>query len=354
MGETESNGELEFAKSQQITEWGGHPLFPRAETETGPDTRRFDLIHIHRCKSDGSRDVCPKAWKGSELRSWEQIVDTYGGGTYQLVAQCSRTFRFQAFSEKMQFSGPSKPFLAVNPPEIIHEQAPAPQQTQAPVHSPPIPPGYAPQAPPHGYPYPPPSAASGNAETLALVRAVIESSNAEKSTLMRALLERPAKETGSLEVLREILPMMQGGAGGTRALLQGVELARGLFGTANTAPPAGQVEDLAILGQVLRMIAPAPNPPAAPPATAPHPPPATLSPPGAPPPGCAWAFTASGWVLIPLEQLQQMPAPAPAPAPAAPPPAAKPNESTSPLDEVLADAEVGKLFASLSAFKGLA
>lgn len=250
----------------------------------------------------------------------------------------------------MQFSGPSKPFLAVNPPEIIHEQAPAPQQVQAPMPAPPTPPGYAPQVPPYGYPYPPPSP-SGNAETLALVRAVIESSNAEKSTLMRALLERPAKETGSLEMLREILPMMQGGAGGTRALLQGVELARGLFG-ANPAPPAGQIEDLAMLGQVLRMIAPAPTPPAATPATAPNPPPMLTPPPGAPPPGCAWAYTASGWMIIQLEQLQQ--APTPAPAPVAPPIAAKPNESASSLEEVLADPEIGKLFAGLSAFKGLA
>lgn len=353
MGENESTGELEFAKSQQTIEWGGHPLFPRAENETGPDPRRFDLIHIQRYRSDGSRDVCPKAWRGADLRSWEQIVEAYGGGTYQLMAQCSRTFRFQAYSEKMQFSGPSKPFVAVNQSQITHEQAPVNMPQYAPAHNPPA----YPQAPPHGYPYPQPPAASGNAETLALVRAVIESSNAEKSTLMRALLERPAKETGSLEVLREILPFMQGGTGGTKALLQGVELARGLFAGNQPVPVNGQVEDLAMLGQVLRMIAPTAPAPATTPAAPPSPPPAALTPPGAPPPGHTWAYTASGWMLVQLEQLQALPAQMPVPAPQQTAP--KPSEPMTPtnsnsLEEVLADPEIGKLFAGLSGFKGLA
>lgn len=355
MGENESTGELEFAKSQQTIEWGGHPLFPRAENETGPDPRRFDLIHIQRYRSDGSRDVCPKAWRGADLRSWEQIVDAYGGGTYQLMAQCSRTFRFQAYSEKMQFSGPSKPFIALNQAEFTHEQTPVNMPQYAPA---PNPPAY-PQAPPHGYPYPypQPPAAPGNAETLALVRAVIESSNAEKSTLMRALLERPAKETGSLEIMREILPFMQGGAGGTKALLQGVELARGLFAGNQPTPPTGQIEDLAMLGQVLRMIAPTAPATATAPAAPPSPPPAALTPPGAPPPGHTWAYTASGWMLVQLAQLQALPAQMPVPAPQQTAP--KPSEPMTPtnsnsLEEVLADPEIGKLFAGLSGFKGLA
>jgi hypothetical protein len=350
MGETVSNGELEFAKSEQNIEWGGHPLFPRAENETGPDPRRFDLIHIQRCKNDGSREICPKAWRGADLRSWEQIVEAYGGGTYQLMAQCSRTFRFQAYSEKMQFSGPSKPFVMVNQSEITHEQPPV----NVPQHAPPPSPGY-PQAPPYGYPYPQPPTPSGNAEMLALVRAVIESNNMEKSTLMRALLERPGKETGSLEVMREILPFMQGGAGGTKALLQGVELARGLIGPGQPAPVQGQADDMALLSQVLRMIAP---PAAARPAAPPSPPPATMTPPpAAPPPGFGWAYTASGWVLVQLAQVEPLPAQMSVPAPQQT--AAKPTEPTTTtnsnsLEDVLADPEIGKLFAGLSAFKGLA
>lgn len=399
MSETESNGGLEFANSAQTLEWGGHPLFPRAETDTGPDTRRFDIIHIQRIKADGTREVCPKAWRGSELRSWEQIVDAYGGGTYQLTAQCSRTFRYQAFTEKVYLAGPSKPFVAVahsEPRAPLHEMVSEAAPVAVPQHAPAAPPAHvmaapmppAPIAPqyaqpaPYAYAYPPqapPPAASGNAETLALVRAVIESNNAEKNTLMRALLERPSKETGSLEVVREILPMMQGmqGGNGTQALLQGVELAKGLIGPAHAAAPvaapARAEDDFALLGQVLRMIAPAAAvsavAPAAAPAAAPSPPPATIAPPpAAPPPGWAWAYTASGWVLVQLAHVQPYaaaPMPAPAPTPAPTQPTAKPVEPVKPsassptnsnplggIGEALGDPEIGKLLASLSMLGG--
>lgn len=400
MGETESSGGLEFANPQeQTSEWGGHPLFPRAETETGPDRRRFDIIHIQRYKSDGSREICPKSWRGSELRSLEQIVEAYGGGTYQFIAQCGRTFRYQAFSDKVFLGGPSKPFGEVVQSETrapVHEMAPEPAPAAVSQHVPvthpapvvaapmapaPIPPGYAHPAP-YPYPYAPPApqpAASGNSETLALVRAVIESSNSEKTALMRALLERPSKETGSLEVVREILPMMQGG-NGTQALLQGVELARGLIGPGNMPPapvpvPARAEDDLALLGQVLRMIAPAAAVTAAAPAAtpaAPSPPPAMMTPPpGAAPPGWAWAYTASGWVLVQLAHVQPYPMQTPVSAPVAPmpqaqaaaQPVAKPSESTnSPsnanplagIEEVLSDPEMGQIFASLSKMKGVA
>jgi len=402
MGETESTGGFEFAKPQeQNPEWGGHPLFPRAETETGPDRRSFDIIHIQRFKSDGTREVCPKAWRGSDLRSWEQIVEAYGGGVYQLTSQCSRTFRLQANTERVQLPGPSKPFVMGIQSENrapVHEMASEPAPVPIPLHAPapppahvmpaamapaPVPPGYAHPAP---YPYPyaplaPQPAASGNSETLALVRAVIESSNSEKTALMRALLERSGKDTGSLEVVREILPLMHGGANGTQALMQGVELARNLIGPGNMAPvpaPAPQAraeDDLALLGQVLRMITPSAPAAAAPPAAAPAapsaPPPATMTPPpGAAPPGWAWAYTMSGWVLVQLAHVQPYPVAMQAPAPvvAQQPqpmaqPAAKTNESSnSPpnanplggIEEVLSDPEIGKLFASLSGIKGVA
>lgn len=381
MGETESSGGLEFPNQQeQTSEWGGHPLFPRAETENGPDRRRFDLIHIQRFKSDNSREVCPKAWRGSDLRSWEQIAEAYGGGLYQLTAQCNRTFRYQGTSERIQLSGPSKPFGAMihgenlaPVQEMAHEPGPVIAPQHAPAAPPAPPPGYA-QPPQYAYPYGPPAPppAAGNSETLALVRAVIDSNNAEKNTLMRALLERPGKETGSLEIMREILPMMQGmqGGNGTQALIQGVELARGLMGPGHVAPPpvvqARPEDDFALLGQVLRMIAPAAAPPAHAPAAAPSAPPAMMTPPpGAAPPGWAWAVTASGWVLVQLAHVQPYPMQSPAPTaqapqvaqPAATPiePAKSSNTATNPLggiEDVLADPEVGKLFATLSALGG--
>ena len=375
MGETENTGELEFANPQEQTmDWGGHPLFPRAETETGPDRRKFDIIHIQRIKSDGSREICPKAWRGSDLRSWEQIVEAYGGGTYQLFAQCSRTYRYQAYSEKLYFGGQSKPFGELFQSETlapVHEMAPkpAPVVQSAPVNAAPmapapIPPGYAPPAP-YGYPYPPP--ASGNAEMLAMFRAVIESSNSDKAALMRILLERSGgKETGSLEVVREILPLLQGGTNGTHALLQGVELARGLMGPVNHAPSPPPETDLALLGQVLRMITPAATAPAAP--AAPSAPAATMAPPpGVAPPGWTWAYTMHGWTLVQPAHVQPYPMQTPAAAPIAPTsqaqttaqPATNPSEpakaaSSPPTDDIQADAEMVKLFASLSKLTGSA
>jgi hypothetical protein len=121
---------------------------------------------------------------------------------------------------------------------------------------------------------------------------------------------------------------------------------------------------LAMIGQVLRMIAPAAVAPAPIPAAAPSAPPAMMTPPpGAAPPGWAWAFTASGWVLVQLAHVQPYPMPMQSPAPVATPqpqpaaqPAGKPS-SANPLggiEDVLSDPEVGKLFASLSALGGAA
>ncbi|MDC3988714.1 hypothetical protein [Polyangium jinanense] len=355
MGEPESEGGLDAADLQG-TEWGGHPLFPRPETETGPDRRRFDIIQVQRYRADGTREICPKSWKGSELRSLEQIVDAYGGGTYQFTAQCGRTFRFQAFSDKVHLPGPSRPFVEMRlpPPEPTPEPAPvaapppaAPVAQPAPAPTQPAPPpGHVP-GPAVAYPYPPHypplTAPSSNSDALAFARSLVEASSARESTLLRALVERPAaKETNPLEVVREIVPLLQGNAGGTQALLQGVELARGLLPGAPAQPvqqqPAQPDEDLALLGQVLRIIAPnqAPAPAAAPPPAAAAPPAATIAPPpGAPPPGFGWAFTAAGWVLVQVAHIQPHPlGPPAAPAPAAPAPAA-PTASGVDLDAAL-------------------
>ena len=372
MGETERGGGFEIANSEEQTmDWGGHPLFPRAETETGPDRRRFDIIHIQRIKSDGSREICPKAWRGSDLRSWEQVVDAYGGGTYQLMAQCSRTFRFQAYSEKLRFEGLSKPFGEMTPetaPRAVSPQHFAPVPA-APNPSAAIPLGYA-HPPPYAYPYPPPApppAASENGETLALLRSIIESANSEKAALMRALLERPSNERGPLEVVREILPLIQsiqgreilpliqsiqGGANGTQAFMKGVELARGLIGQP-IQPPAPRAEsDLALLGQVLRMVTPAAVAATAAPAAAPPAPsasPATMTqPPGVAPPGYTWGYTTIGWVLV---QLGPESTPTATTTQTAQPAA---NPSSSPTEEMLPHSEVGKLLASLSATRGAA
>jgi len=115
---------------------GGHPLFPRPETEYGPDPRKFDNIHIHRWLPDGTKESCPKVWKGSQLRSLEQVVDMYGGEcTYRFIAQCGKTHRFQAYSDMIPVAGPArKPFH--NETKRVGEtpapaQQPQPQPQQA-------------------------------------------------------------------------------------------------------------------------------------------------------------------------------------------------------------------------------
>ena len=62
-----------------------YPLFPRAMSETGPDNRRFARIQILPYLPDEMREVCPKKLQGSELTSWNLIIDAFGGdATYQL------------------------------------------------------------------------------------------------------------------------------------------------------------------------------------------------------------------------------------------------------------------------------
>src|SRR5262245_59619633 len=106
--EPESNDASPETSPEERT---GHPLFPRSEPETGPDRRRIDLIHIERTREDGTWEACPKAFKATELRSWKDVVDLYGGGAYRARAQCGRTYQWQGTTERKEFIGPSKPFV---------------------------------------------------------------------------------------------------------------------------------------------------------------------------------------------------------------------------------------------------
>src|SRR5262245_4434629 len=110
MNHQEPSG-LDGQSSAVEQDLGGHPLFPRPATETGPDTRQIDLIQLVRILPDKTREVCPIYWKASELRSWQQVYEAYGGGTYVANAQSATTNRYTARSETMYFAGLSKPFV---------------------------------------------------------------------------------------------------------------------------------------------------------------------------------------------------------------------------------------------------
>src|SRR6185503_2932090 len=63
-----------------------HPLFPRAPGSKGPETRDVRWIQNDRLDHMGRKERHPQRFSADELTSWEQIVDTWGGGTYQLAA----------------------------------------------------------------------------------------------------------------------------------------------------------------------------------------------------------------------------------------------------------------------------
>jgi hypothetical protein len=94
-------------------EYTGHPLFPIPMDRVVTVQRRFDLIQVNRLLPDKkTRETCPILFKGSDLRSWQQILDMFGGECfYQLQGVCSKTRRYTARSERWFFSSPPrKPF----------------------------------------------------------------------------------------------------------------------------------------------------------------------------------------------------------------------------------------------------
>lgn len=94
-------------------QYTGHPLFPIPMGRVVTARRRFDLIQINRILPDKkTRETCPMLFPGAELRSWQQILDMFGGECYyQLQGVCSKTRRYTARSERWFFaSPPRKPF----------------------------------------------------------------------------------------------------------------------------------------------------------------------------------------------------------------------------------------------------
>jgi len=304
------NGHPDEAESEQA-EFTGHPLFPRAFTETGPDRRKFDWIQVVRYLPDGTREVCPKMFKGSELRSWQQLLDEYGGEcTYQIGAQRASDHCFTAWSEKAFFASP--PRKAFNGGPWMPKQDPvnaAPsisQQTTndtllimlvkllAERRDPPPPP-------------PPPNPA----EWLHGVAALLNGLNRGPS---------------GIEMVKEMMPLMSGGERTNRSFMQGIEIARDLFKNAPAESARSNSDDLSAmmdLAKLFTAVRPA-NPPApAAPAQTPAPAPnqqhsAVPVPPCPPPPGYGWMFTQQGWVAFHLGMTNTQFANRPAPIPTAP------------------------------------
>ncbi len=112
-----------MASNDSDDDYIGHPLFPIPMERVVSARRRFDLIQINRVLPDKkTRETCPVLFKGSELRSWQQILELYGGECYyQLQGVCAKTRRYTARSEQWFFRDPPrKPFTVppILPPEF--------------------------------------------------------------------------------------------------------------------------------------------------------------------------------------------------------------------------------------------
>jgi hypothetical protein len=142
-------------------------------------------------------------------------------------------------------------------------------------------------------------------DLVAVLQAIVKSTADMQGAILKAMLESRAPQYGAspLDLLRELRPMFDSGGASANALLQGVEIAKGLFQSAQGQATPVPADDLgAALSSVLKMVAPhAAQPaasPAAPPAAQPVPPWMGWAPPpgwGVPP----WMAGPFGWPTVP-------------------------------------------------------
>lgn len=281
--------EIDPTEPQDSAEGHGHPLFPRGEHETGPDKRRIDLIQVDRMREDGTLEHCPRHFKASEIRSWQDIVDRFGGGSYRLRALCGKTYQFQGSTERREFFGPAARPLAED--ARSGQKSPAQQPTPAaamPAQQPPAstPAGW-PPPPPAGWPWMMPNNQNGGIapEVLALLMKsmerpatspqdqimaiVLKGMLDQQTALVKMMFDRPATPS-PLDALQQIKPLLDN-TNGVEQLLKGVELAKSLHSSSPAAADQGE-DVLTMITSMLQKLAPPASPP--PPPAPPPPPPA--------------------------------------------------------------------------------
>ena len=107
-----------------------HPLFPLAEGVR--ETKEIHEITFDRWSDKGVKERCPDRFSASDLTSLSQVIDLFGGGTYQFIAFDSRGnfSRWTPEKEKVRIELASKPFRqperAEPPPQEIHQAPRAP------------------------------------------------------------------------------------------------------------------------------------------------------------------------------------------------------------------------------------
>jgi hypothetical protein len=177
-----------------------------------------------------------------------------------------------------------------------------------------------------------------------------------------ALVNGANRGPNPFEMFKEILPMINRGDNTSRAMQQGIDLAREIYKSnpAVAAAPArsnsDDIGDIMNIFKVITAVRPAATPA---PAAAPTPAPQqqnAFAPPCPPPPGYGWMYTQQGWVAFPIAMTthspvaNRIPAPIPQPAPAPPAaPAARAIDEDAWLRAMLGNPETrAKLQALLS------
>jgi len=202
-------------------------------------------------------EVCPKTFRGCELRGWDQIIEMFGANcSYQCVAQDGTTHQFTAHSERLYFSGPPpKPFVEP-PPSAPHPPHPSPAQVQP------------------AYYAPPAMGMGGMAEMmtmmLGMLKVILETTqgggahsqafllkmladkqdNATRDTLLKAFLESK-QQSNPLEFLKEALPVFQAMAGQSttkgdnpKGFMQGFEFAERVYGSGGNSSKADDFSEM--------------------------------------------------------------------------------------------------------------
>ncbi|NUQ11370.1 MAG: hypothetical protein HUU26_03440, partial [Gemmatimonadaceae bacterium] len=104
-----------------------HPLFPLPEGVR--ETKEIHEITFDRWSDKGVKERCPDRFGAAELTSLAQVVDMFGGGTYQFIAFDSRGnfSRWTPEKEKVRIDLPSKPFRHLDRADLPSQET-QPQQ----------------------------------------------------------------------------------------------------------------------------------------------------------------------------------------------------------------------------------
>jgi hypothetical protein len=91
------------------------------------ETKEIHEITFDRWNDRGVKERCPERFEASDLTSLAQVVDQFGGGTYQFIAFDSRGnfSRWTPEREKVRINLRSKPFRPVERVEAPHESQPS-------------------------------------------------------------------------------------------------------------------------------------------------------------------------------------------------------------------------------------